>query len=146
MPRREDRILKILIKNATRSIMFNRHCAGLVKGGKIYALGINSTRTCINGKAVTSTHAEVDAILNSIKLGIEPSGDIWVIQYTRSGILRTSKPCESCLKVIRQFNITRIFYTDVDGNIEKVKTIDADFTWVSGAQIKHGPNNIVLAV
>jgi deoxycytidylate deaminase len=141
---REARIVNRLVNIADGSTMCFRHSAALVKGGKVYSIGKNSDRACINGNAVTSTHAEVDAILNSLKMGIVPSGDIWVIRYQRSGVLGKSRPCSSCLKVIRQFNIARIFYSWDDGEIIKVKTSEFKSDWMSGAQKSHGVNNIVL--
>ena len=144
MNKRETRIVNRLMDVASDSDMCFRHSAALIKGGKIYACGKNSDRGCINGGAVTSMHAEVDAILNSLKLGIIPSGDLWVIRYQRNGNLAKSKPCSSCLNVIRQFKITRIFYSWDDGEIIKVKTSEFETDWLSGAQKCHGSNNIVL--
>lgn len=144
MPSREERLTIKLMEVAERSNMFNRHGAVLVKGGKIYACGSNSTRGCINGNAVTSIHAEIDAIRTSLKLGIIPSGDIWVIQYKRSGIIGLSKPCGNCLKMIKRYNISRIYYSTLDGGITMVKTADASSDWMSGAQKVFGANRITL--
>lgn len=145
MPNREQRIVTRLQSIATTSDMYNRHSAGIVKGGKILATGINSTRACFGGNAITSLHAEVAAIYSAIRKGITPQGDIWVIQYKRSGVLGKSKPCESCLNTIKQFKISRIFYS-TDIGIETVKVWDAVSDWKSGAQKVYGNNRIIFAV
>jgi deoxycytidylate deaminase len=141
---RQERIINTLIPIAERSTMFNRHGAALTKGGKIYATGANNKRTYINRNVVTSVHAEIDAIRTSLNMGIYPSGDIWIIQYTRSGIFGQSMPCESCLRTIKKYNISRIFYTNGNGEITVMKTCDAVSNWVSGAQMKYGLQNLNL--
>jgi deoxycytidylate deaminase len=144
MNKRHIRVITKLINKATESDMCFRHSAALVKGGTVYSIGKNSDRACINGNSVTSTHAEVHAILNSLKMGVLPAGDIWVLRYGRDGTIRNSRPCSSCLSVIRQFKISRIFYSNDDGNMVVVKTSEFESDWVSGAQKSHGVNNIIL--
>jgi deoxycytidylate deaminase len=141
---RETRIINNLITTAERSNMFNRHGAGLVSGGKIYAHGRNVLRNCVNGGYVTSVHAEIDVIRTSLNLGIIPSGDMWIIQYKRTGTLGKSMPCESCLETIKKYNIYRIFYSNDDGTITMVKTADAVSNWQSGAQRNYGTYKVIL--
>ena len=64
---REARIVKFLINNATRSTMQSRHAAGLVQGGSILEVGINSKREFVNGNQVSSTHAEMSAIFRGLR-------------------------------------------------------------------------------
>ena len=59
-------------------------------------------------------HAEVRAILNS-KTNLLTGCTIYVYRETKNGSLACSRPCPSCLKMIKDYDIRTIYYTTTNG-------------------------------
>ena len=62
-----------------------------------------------------SLHAEIQALIN-INKGID-LGDAVLYNYREhvDGTLANSRPCESCMRMIKDMNIKKIYYTTEDG-------------------------------
>lgn len=75
----------------------------------------NKTHTQSNQK-YSRIHAELDVLL---KAGIHNKqkidGSILFLYRETTHGLACSKPCEFCGKLLDQFNIKKIYYTDIDG-------------------------------
>ena len=80
----------------------------VIKGGKTLAIGYN------NGKK----HAEVHA-LTQLTVKQAKGGDLIVVRVNKKG-LAMSKPCKNCQATIMLYGIKRVYYTDSDGNIQKL--------------------------
>ena len=103
----------------------NSHIAFLIKKNKIVKIGWNRKRT--HPKIAThpyhdgyvGTHAELDVILKS---GLDNLDDhsMIVLRVDRKGRLANSKPCPGCLSLIKSYNVNEVFYSDTEGNIEKL--------------------------
>jgi tRNA(Arg) A34 adenosine deaminase TadA len=103
----------------------NSHVAFLVKKNKIVKIGWNRKRTHPEiskhpyHDGYVGTHAELDVILKS---GLEDLNDhsMIVLRVDRKGRLANSKPCPGCLSLLKSYNVKEVFYSDTDGNIEKL--------------------------
>ena len=61
-------------------------------------------------------HAELSALLPLIKEGKNLSGaSIYVYRQHKNEILACARPCRSCMELIKDCGIKRIFYTTEDG-------------------------------
>jgi deoxycytidylate deaminase len=57
-------------------------------------------------------HAEVSALLPLMKSGIDLSNaTLYVHRQHKDGTLAMARPCEGCMRLIRQLKIRRIRYT-----------------------------------
>ncbi len=103
----------------------NSHIAFLVKKNKIVKIGWNRKRTHPEiskhpyHDGYVGTHAELDVILKS---GLEDLNDhsMIVLRVDRKGRLANSKPCPGCLSLLKSYNVDEVFYSDTEGNIEKL--------------------------
>jgi tRNA(Arg) A34 adenosine deaminase TadA len=103
----------------------NSHIAFLVKKNKIIKIGWNRKRTHPEiskhpyHDGYVGTHAELDVILKS---GLEDLNDhsMIVLRVDRKGRLANSKPCPGCLSLLKSYNVEEVFYSDSEGNIEKL--------------------------
>ena len=103
----------------------NSHVAFLVKKNKIVKIGWNKKRTHPEiskhpyHDGYVGTHAELDVILKS---GLEDLNDhsMIVLRVDRKGRLANSKPCPGCLSLLKSYNVEEVFYSDTEGNIEKL--------------------------
>lgn len=85
----------------------------IVKKDKILGVGFNKMRT--NPRSphpFQTTHAELDAILNSSRIADLAGSDLYIFRQTKDGSLANSFPCAHCQNLIREFKIKTVFYTD----------------------------------
>lgn len=117
-------MIKWAQKEALKST-YKQHRVGavIVKGGNILATGYNELRP--SGLLKTPTlHAEASAILKLLKAGRQNDlvgSDLYVTRFTRGGDVGISKPCEHCYSLCLSVGIKRIYYTDVDGSVKRMK-------------------------
>ena len=103
----------------------NSHIAFLIKKNKIVKIGWTRKRTHPKiakhpyHDGYVGTHAELDVILKS---GLDNLDDhsMIVLRVDRKGRLANSKPCPGCLSLIKSYNVNEVFYSDTEGNIEKL--------------------------
>lgn len=107
--------------NGHEGVRNYRHVA-VVRNGKSTWIGLNSTKThpqCLRerkGIFFSTTHAEEAAIFATpehLRVGAE----IFVLRVNASGDLRNSRPCESCLEVIRSCGLEKVHFSTDDGSI-----------------------------
>lgn len=68
------------------------------------------------GESPHKCHAELSALVPLIKDGVDlSSASIFVYRQHRNGVLACSRPCKSCMELIKDVGITKIFYTTEDG-------------------------------
>lgn len=101
--------------------------AVIVKKGKLISAGANSDKSHPVQKRYDSErgfkthhscHAEVRAILNS-KVNVLTGCSIYVYRETKNGTLGKARPCAACIKMLRDYDIKRIFYTTEEGFCEE---------------------------
>jgi len=103
----------------------NSHIAFLVKKNKITKIGWNRKRTHPEiakhpyHEGYVGTHAELDVILKSGEDDLEDHSMI-VLRVDRKGKLANSKPCSGCLSLIKSFNLNEVYFSNVEGKIEKL--------------------------
>jgi deoxycytidylate deaminase len=51
---------------------------------------------------------------------------MYVIRVNKNDELVNSKPCKSCIEVMRMFGIKNIYYSTETGELKKEKTIDIE--------------------
>ncbi len=103
-----------------------RHKIGAViinKKGKVIATGTNIRKThpqqylyakkTGNEKRIY-LHAEISAL---VKCRQKPHS-IYVIRVNNKGELRLAKPCDSCMLALEHANISNIYYSNNNGEIE----------------------------
>jgi hypothetical protein len=56
---------------------------------------------------------------------------IYIVRLSSSGELRSSGPCVNCLRLIREFGIRKMVYSDEDGSIKEHNTYEYDKVHVS---------------
>lgn len=100
------------------------HIAFLIKSNIIEKIGVNKRRTHPETSkhpyhdGYVGIHAELDCILKSDKEDL--SGyKMLVLRIDRNGKLAMSRPCPGCQSVIKQFNISEVWFSNKDGNIIK---------------------------
>ena len=93
-----------------------------------YVSGINKYNIGNNYKTI---HAEEDAIRKLKYSKVRCKVEILVFRTNKMGNkLMNSKPCENCIKCImrnialKNYNVSKIYYTNDDGEIEFMKTKD----------------------
>lgn len=118
--------------NTKRSI----HCAAVVQNGKILNYGKNTPRSLLRRCCLTSIHAEIDA-LYKYQTTHSTNGKIslWVIRRSKNK-LANSRPCSSCLKSIKQFNIHKIYYSTGEGTICEMKIKELNISYETRVQQK----------
>lgn len=120
---RHTRYLRLAEKIARKNSDFPtyKHAAVIVRGGRIISIGINKLRPGIAkhpAYAKKAHHSELDAVL-----GIDPDilrgSTIYIAGISsRSGNLVTSKPCECCQQMLRDYNIKTAVYHTGEGTVE----------------------------
>lgn len=118
-----DNIVKIAIKEAKKSNHKHRHGCVVFKGSKIISTGFNEIRYCWKldkkyKKWVNSLHAEQKTIIFS-EASLKRCS-ILVVRINKNNEMLNSKPCRICMGMIKDVGISKIYYSDCDGNIQKI--------------------------
>lgn len=68
------------------------------------------------GDSAHTCHAELVALLPLIKDGVDlTDASIYVYREHKNGTTGCARPCKSCMELIKDVGIKRIFYTTEDG-------------------------------
>lgn len=103
----------------------NSHIAFLVRKNKITKIGWNRKRTHPEiakhpyHEGYVGTHAELDVILKSGEDNLKNHSMI-VLRVDRKGRLANSKPCPGCLSLIKSYCLDEVYFSNVEGHIEKL--------------------------
>jgi len=116
----KESIIKKAIEEAKNSNFYPYHGCVIFKGSKIISIGNNQIRYCnkLNikyKKWINSLHAEQKAIIFSKKDVKRCS--LLVIRINREGELKYSKPCVVCRQFINDMGISKVFYSNKNGEI-----------------------------
>lgn len=103
----------------------NSHIAFLIKSNIIEKIGVNKRRTHPEifkhpyHDGYVGIHAELDCIL---KLDKEDLSEykMLVLRIDRKNKIAMSKPCLGCQSLIKQFNIGEVWFSDRNGQINKL--------------------------
>lgn len=111
-----------------------RVVAALVQRGEIISFGFNNLKSHpFQAKYATNTdqiyfHAETHAIKNAIKLGnrdIISKCEIIIVRakmdIKKNWFYAMAKPCDGCMRCIRDFNLKKIIYTNDDGSVSVIE-------------------------
>lgn len=110
--------VKIALQSPSKTY---RHGAVIHKKGRYLIGAFNMPfKTHPSGSGVfTSCHAEVRAIAKakSILNKSDLTGyGIYVVRVTKNGIMRLSKPCDDCMKTIKEHNLSVEWSTGLENN------------------------------
>jgi deoxycytidylate deaminase len=103
-----------LAKQASKNSNHHEHKIGCViaKGKRIFSIGWNSLRTHPDSPhKYKSVHAEFHAINNLYPETLRGSS-IYIYRERKNGDPALSKPCPSCMKLIKSVGIKNIYYTN----------------------------------
>ncbi len=112
--------LQVAAFMAEKSTYKQRLGACLVKHSKIISYGHNSLRHhkySLWYNWPNQYHAETDVILRSNYSSLLGS-HLFVVRINRLGETRLAKPCNSCMRLIRDHGIKRVTYTTNEGGYE----------------------------
>lgn len=106
-----------------------RHYAVITKSGRIISEGKNNMRShpfamkplnCLHKPEIfnddlRTMHAEMKAIKKVKNKSRLKGASIFIYSLNRRGELRISRPCNLCMHYIKQFGISKIYYSDMGG-------------------------------
>ncbi len=113
-----------LATELAKKVEFNvRHGCVIFKGNRVISTGYNQIRYCNKldkkyRKWINSLHAEQKAIIFSNDDLRRCS--ILVVRLNNNNELKNSRPCSKCLGLIKDVGIRNIYYSNNDGQIEKL--------------------------
>jgi len=94
--------------------------AAIFKGPRLISIGWNSEKTHPSScTRYSAHHAEFSALVGNYKYDLV-GASIFVVRITPSGKIGMAKPCDACQDFIYAAGITKVFYTNFNGNIEKL--------------------------
>ena len=89
----------------------HRHGSCITRGNKLISVGCNKKRT--HPKSLhrfKHLHAEVSAIVNA-KQDLEGCS-IYIYRQIKDGTPSLSRPCDSCMMLIKEVGIKKIYYSN----------------------------------
>lgn len=103
----------------------------IVQGKRIISSGYNSEKTStlqkkynryrFDADSPAKIHAEVSALTPLIHTNIEfKKIKLFTYREHKDGSLAMSRPCKSCMELIKQLGIQYIYYTTDDGYCEEI--------------------------
>lgn len=104
----------------------HRHFSFLIQKNRIISIGYNiGTKTDPLAKRFQHRYDRIHSELNCIKkfpMQIKELKKCVMVntRLGKSGEFLISKPCESCQKLLRYFDITNVYYTDREGGFVKL--------------------------
>ncbi len=115
-----DKARKIALNNAQNYHMV----AVLIRDGVPVKFGTNQIKThpiahrkYPNGDEAANMHAEMD-VLRYAKDG----DSLKVMRFLKNGNLTMAKPCKFCSKLISNYNLSSVEYTNWNGKWEKIES------------------------
>lgn len=103
--------------------MSNAHLAAALvdRKGKIISYGFNSSKThplqakFSKNEHAIHLHAEVDAIRNALKMGLDIEGTTMLVaRALKDGTPALAKPCEGCQRALVHFGVADVVWTVAD--------------------------------
>lgn len=112
-----------------REVSHSNHCALLVRGSKVVAVGFNSYKN--DPRCLSHEHVRAIPGRNSV-MGVGPHAEVaalsqvrdargltlYVARVTRTGEVSSSAPCHSCLTTARALGVRHIIWTEDEASLE----------------------------
>lgn len=93
--------------------------AVVIKGNEIIGVGFNKKKTHpLSETRFNNIHAELSAVL-SAGLDDLQGCSVYVYRETKQGRLALARPCEPCMKLLKQLSVSKVYYTIDDGFFEE---------------------------
>lgn len=142
----DERFAQFAFIEAERSNLPMKHGCIAVSGGKIIAKGHNHYRTYSKDGLIEgcSCHAEIDVMRKVLKRNRKNKINLYIVRASESGEYRNSAPCNTCVSILKRYNIRMIVYSKDDGSLEKYKLIHYTNTHQTGGE-KAILNNRVIS-
>lgn len=126
----KQQVIKKAIKIAyslcpTNKQIRTSHISFLIKSNVIEKIGINKKRTHPEiskhpyHEGHVGIHAELDCILKIDKEDLNEY-KMLVLRIDKKNKIAMSKPCSGCQSLLNQFNIKEVWYSDRNGQINKL--------------------------
>ena len=94
--------------------------SGFNKNTKTHPLQKKYNQYRFSEDSVHTCHAELSALLPLINDGTDLSNaSVFVYREHKNGALACARPCKSCMKLIKDVGIRRIFYTTDNGDVRE---------------------------
>lgn len=111
-----------LAKKLSYKSDYHSHRLGavVVRGNEIIGVGFNKKKTHpLSETRFNNIHAELSAILST---GLDDLNgcSVYVYRETRQGQPAMARPCEHCIKLLKQLSVSKIYYT-VDNGFSQEK-------------------------
>lgn len=112
-----------LAKKLSYKSDYHSHRLGavIVRGGEVIGVGFNKRKTHpMSHTRFNNIHAELSAVLSA---GLEDLKGcaIYVYRETKQGQPAMARPCEHCMKLLKQLSISKVYYsTDCGFSKEKI--------------------------
>ena len=105
------------------------HIALLLQGRKVISWGFNQMdRQCFRGENIRSLHAEIDCLrkCRPIRDICKKNYKLLIVKISRdpNQLYSDSRPCNCCTKFILGLGIRRVYCSNDDGIIEKLRFKD----------------------
>lgn len=109
------------LKAARRSQFYSHRVgAAVFIGAKLISLGYNRHKSHPKSSPRTCTqHAEFNSLIRLAGNDLS-NAVLFVARLTRTNRVSCAKPCPDCQAIISRMNIRRVFYTNHDGQLEKL--------------------------
>ena len=108
--------------------------AVLYKGGAILRIASNEIRPMAYRRKFFShgeptAHAEI-SVINNIPRDVIEKCSMLVVRLSKTGELRSAKPCLACATALREAGIKKVFYSSYSGEILKLdfKELDGEYS------------------
>ena len=108
---KHHKFLKIAAKEAEKSSMYSQHGCVIVYKGNVVAVGHNKK---VPHFGLRSIHAEIDAltkISNKRNKKMLRRCVMYVVRVGGPSIIKNSRPCNNCTKVIKKANLKTIHWS-----------------------------------
>lgn len=117
---RIQRGVSYAIKAAELSAMNHRVGAAIFHGPRLISIGWNDSKTTPLIKSPTRWHHAESSALTGTRRYDLCKADIFVVRLGKDGSLKMAKPCKLCEKLLRAACIKRVYFSNYDGEIEKL--------------------------
>lgn len=126
----QSKLVNHAIRVALEGDMSKLHGCVIADKTRAVSWSNNENRSYLRGNVVGSLHAEVNALMEFLKLRKRKCAtglDAWVVRVSKeTGRLTISRPCQNCMAVLKSHGIRRVWYSCADESIkcEHLKDVD----------------------
>ena len=98
-----------------------QHAALVYKGGSLISQGNNRQYSQYSARGSVGLHAEVAALARVQDKRKLKNSSVTVIRVNKAGLLVMSRPCPSCIRYMRQVGVSKMIYSDDNGDFVEEK-------------------------